>query len=942
MSILNNNLGNDSVDHLIHKQPRPKSQINASSNGNDIKRYYYKLINEEFRNLQLDPDLKSKSLFDLIDYCELLYEELSNLMDQESGLKRFVKGYLIFNYFINSLIMMYFDGFDEFIRTNERDFIIYLHLFVFYNTYECVTIETHSIPIATLKDWIIEYLVSKELLNFDVNVLYTWLYEYIDYLKRRDEYDLGEQEEHENQKPILTSKGVYNLNSNLYSSSVSLKAIQYPLDISSGSEDNESINHFIDRYPPLHLKSMNDSIESLEFQAVGDNDNRDKSSISIPLDNAPPMPLFPPPIPTLPSPVRSEIPKVPSIPPPIPPGPSLSQPSDLSYQLNSDLNHRNNAITPYPFDIKKEMKDTPYPLSNNTSTNSLYFNNPILESCGNEKIDENKLNNNRYQNIDNIMFHEHSENAYSKYNRPQPKIPPLTSISSPSISESNGMPIPHNQTINQQSNQARPTMPNPQSNGSYNNSVSPYSARSQQSYPGPPPHAKIPQYVVSQQTEVKKQKLHHMTTFSICGLKNFGSSCYINLTIQLLFGLHQFKSIFASLRYVQYIKDPKFIRILKSLQNSKSPILLSEAISGLLKSFHLHGGAAIAPTKFLRISSLLKPDFNIPSEQQDAQEFLLFILERLHDELSYKDSDERELDSDSLDGYILKWNININMKDKENYLKWYKSLIKSEGNSPINDLFQGHLQNKLICNKCGYESINYSPFTILSLPIPNNHNDRVNLSDCLRYYTQDEILTGDNAWHCPKCFKDTEDPEKLIPNTLDNHPVFVNKRSGIFKLGRRGKSPTRDKVKPPSLPVQDGRKESISIKRLNFIKLPQVLFIHLSRFSMFNLTDKLNKVIKYPLQLKFNNYSNNVSHEITYKLVGLINHYGNLKSGHYTALINKSTPSSNLDDMKHPCWCYFDDDSVRINLRHGDINQPNTDFNELNSRDVYVLCYERT
>ena len=108
------------------------------------------------------------------------------------------------------------------------------------------------------------------------------------------------------------------------------------------------------------------------------------------------------------------------------------------------------------------------------------------------------------------------------------------------------------------------------------------------------------------------------------------------------------------------------------------------------------------------------------------------------------------------------------------------------------------------------------------------------------------------------------------------------------------------------------------------------------------MTDKVNKVIKYPLELKFNNHSNNLNHEITYKLVGLINHYVNLKSGHYTALINKSIPSSSRDDMNHPCWCYFDDDSVRINLRHGDINKPNTDFNELNSKDVYVLCYERT
>ena len=206
------------------------------------------------------------------------------------------------------------------------------------------------------------------------------------------------------------------------------------------------------------------------------------------------------------------------------------------------------------------------------------------------------------------------------------------------------------------------------------------------------------------------------------------------------------------------------------------------------------------------------------------------------------------------------------MENKDKYMEWCKSLHEHEGSSPIMDLFQGHLQNKLKCNKCGYESVSYSPFSILSLPIPNNYKNEVNLSDCLRYYIQDEVLSGENAWHCPKCNGEVQ--------TLENHPVFENKRSGIFRLGGKKKH-------TKSQQTQNNSTNTISTKSINFVKLPTILFIHLSRFSMYNLTDKLDTMIKYPLLLKFNNQGP----EIGYKLPGMINPFGNLKSGHYTSLV---------------------------------------------------------
>lgn len=86
----------------------------------------------------------------------------------------------------------------------------------------------------------------------------------------------------------------------------------------------------------------------------------------------------------------------------------------------------------------------------------------------------------------------------------------------------------------------------------------------------------------------------------------------------------------------------------------------------------------------------------------------------------------------------------------------------------------------------------------LSLPIPASRNGptTVNIYQCLDYFVQDEILEGDNAWNCPRC-----------------------------------KKPRR------------------ASKSLTLAKLPDVLLIHLKRFSVEGLfNNKLETVIDSPIR----------------------------------------------------------------------------------------------
>ncbi|RLV91415.1 Ubiquitin carboxyl-terminal hydrolase 7 [Spathaspora sp. JA1] len=810
---------------ILSPPPKMMGEITASASPTELSHYYTKLINYEFRNLQLDKSLANKSLFDLIDYCELLYEkstsEISSLDPKKNlhGIKTYTKGYLIFNYFINSFIMIHFKGFDSFIETNETDFIIYLNIYAFYNHEIYFSNGIYSISSEQLQKYSKKYLIDNNLLRFDIDELYTWLNDYIEYLKEKDQQ---QKQQGQSQEEVNLIAGGYESNTPPYVQGYSSQELLYPDE-----------TQFKQRYPSLDL-------------------NRQSSP---PVRGAQPSSSSPPPIPKQ-----------------LPPG-LTSKPlySNSSVDLLT-TSSTPSSIAPQTPPLAHQQKQ--YRLSKRYTAPA-----PVANPFPGNPQAVPLLNN-------------------TEYNRPRSQI----------------MQYPnYGNDYYQQQVQVQPPQQIPPVQPQYINNYPQSSPIVRQSYTQPNMNYQVvPQPVISPQVEILRQ-------LSVCGLRNFGSSCYINSTVQILFGISSFKSIFNH-GYQKYITNPKYLQILDH-QNShnKNSVLLADAIAGLLRTFQTNGSLAISPTKFIRICSLLKPDFNIPHEQQDAQEYLLFILERLHDEFSNK-----QVLGYDLEDYIRKWQININVGDKNEYLNWYNSLIKHEGTSQIHDLFQGHLQNKLTCTKCSYESISYSPFSILSLPIPRIRNKQmVDLTDCLRYYTQDEVLSGENAWHCPRCNGE-------IGHKLDNHPVFVNKKSGIFQLGKKSKPSKSSKSNG------QGRNTTVSTKSLTFVKLPQILFIHLSRFSMYNVTDKLDTVIKYPLLLKFNNKG----HEIVYKLSGLINHFGNLKSGHYTSLVNKAVVvnSSRLDNIYNPFWCLFDDENVHSNVPNGSLNGP---YNELTSKDVYVLSYER-
>nr|XP_017253038.1 PREDICTED: ubiquitin carboxyl-terminal hydrolase 5 isoform X1 [Daucus carota subsp. sativus] len=114
-------------------------------------------------------------------------------------------------------------------------------------------------------------------------------------------------------------------------------------------------------------------------------------------------------------------------------------------------------------------------------------------------------------------------------------------------------------------------------------------------------------------------------------------------------------------------------------------------------------------------------------------------------------------------------------------------------------------------------------------------------------------------------------------------------------------------------------------KKLDLWRLPEVLVIHLKRFSYSrSMKHKLETFVNFPIyDFDLTNYVANKrnSRQQLYELYALTNHYGGMGSGHYTAYIKL------LDENR---WYNFDDTHI------SPINE-----DEVRSGAAYVLFYRR-
>ncbi|KAL2103438.1 hypothetical protein ACEWY4_000306 [Coilia grayii] len=161
-----------------------------------------------------------------------------------------------------------------------------------------------------------------------------------------------------------------------------------------------------------------------------------------------------------------------------------------------------------------------------------------------------------------------------------------------------------------------------------------------------------------------------------------------------------------------------------------------------------------------------------------------------------------------------------------------------------------------------------------SMEIPYQQTT-VQLQECIELFTTVETLEEENPWYCPVC-----------------------------------------------------KKHQLATKKLDLWSLPEVLIIHLKRFSYTKYSrEKLDTIVEFPLrELDFSGYllrKTGVNGEppSRYDLMAVSNHYGGLRDGHYTSY------ARNKDNGQ---WYYFDDSKVTYARE-----------DQIVTNAAYVLFYQR-
>ncbi|XP_053728116.1 ubiquitin carboxyl-terminal hydrolase 2a isoform X2 [Synchiropus splendidus] len=292
----------------------------------------------------------------------------------------------------------------------------------------------------------------------------------------------------------------------------------------------------------------------------------------------------------------------------------------------------------------------------------------------------------------------------------------------------------------------------------------------------------------------------------LVGLKNLGNTCFMNSILQCLSNTHSLRD---------YCLHNSHRR---DLNNTRTNTALMEEFAKLIQTMWTSSSSdAVSPSEFKTQIQRYAPRF-VGYNQQDAQEFLRFLLDGLHNEINRVTVRPRGTVEDF-----------DHLPDEEKGKKMWSKYLERE-DSKIVDLFVGQLKSSLTCSHCGFCSTVFDPFWDLSLPIAKGYGE-VSLMECMRLFTKEDVLDGDEKPTCYRC-----------------------------KARRR------------------------CTKKFTIQKFPKILVLHLKRFSEARRTSKLSTFVNFPMKdLDLREFASENSTNAVYNLYAVSNHSGTTMGGHYTA-----------------------------------------------------------
>ncbi|XP_063797176.1 ubiquitin carboxyl-terminal hydrolase 19 isoform X3 [Pseudophryne corroboree] len=224
------------------------------------------------------------------------------------------------------------------------------------------------------------------------------------------------------------------------------------------------------------------------------------------------------------------------------------------------------------------------------------------------------------------------------------------------------------------------------------------SVKTEQLLASPKPTCMVPPMthntMSSDNAQVEEEKRVCVPGFT--GLVNLGNTCFMNSVIQSLSNTRELRD---------YFQDHSF----ESEINCNNPLgtggRLAVSFAVLLRTLWKGTHHAFQPSKLKAIVASKASQFT-GYAQHDAQEFMAFLLDGLHEDLNRIQNKPYTETVDS-DGRP-----DEEVADEA----WLRHKMRND--SFVVDLFQGQYKSKLVCPVCAKVSITFDPFLYLPVPLP--------------------------------------------------------------------------------------------------------------------------------------------------------------------------------------------------------------------------------
>ena len=256
------------------------------------------------------------------------------------------------------------------------------------------------------------------------------------------------------------------------------------------------------------------------------------------------------------------------------------------------------------------------------------------------------------------------------------------------------------------------------------------------------------------------------------GLANLGNTCFLNASLQVLNHTYELSELLSTNAHMKYLRT-----------DIPDSIILTEWTE--LHQMLWENNATVSPNRFVyNVHKLAKEkgkELFTGWAQNDMPEFLLFIIECMHNSISRSmymrilGNIENDIDKMATECY--------NML-KRVYEKEY---------SEIMGIFYGIYVSEIASvDGNTIHSIKSENFFMLDLPIPSKTST---LMDCLDAFTQVEILEKDNAWYNEKTGQKEDIRKRITFWNLPKILVITLKRfspCGTYKMENNVPFPITD------------------------------------------------------------------------------------------------------------------------------------------------------